>query len=34
MRERAGIIGAELRIESAEQDGTRLVVDVPLESGR
>ena len=34
MRERAGIIGAELRIESAAQDGTRLIVDVPVEGGR
>jgi signal transduction histidine kinase len=31
MRERAGIIGAELHIESAPQDGTRIVLDVPLE---
>jgi signal transduction histidine kinase len=34
MRERAGIIGAELRIESAPQDGTRVVLDVPLEGAR
>ncbi len=34
MRERAGLIGAELRIESASQDGTRLVVEVPMEGAR
>lgn len=34
MRERAGIIGAELRIESAASDGTRVTVEVPLEGGR
>lgn len=34
MRERAGIIGADLRIESAASDGTRVVVDVPMEAAR
>lgn len=34
MRERAAIIGAELRIESAPQDGTRIIVDVQMEGGR
>jgi signal transduction histidine kinase len=34
MRERAGIIGAELRVESAPSDGTRVTVEVPLEGGR
>ena len=34
MCERAGIIGAELRIESAASDGTRVTVEVPLEGGR
>ena len=34
MRERAGIIGAELRIETASSDGTRVVVDVPMEGAR
>jgi signal transduction histidine kinase len=34
MRERAGIIGADLRIESAASDGTRVTVVVPLEGGR
>ncbi len=34
MRERAGIIGAELHIESQPRDGTRVVVDVPMEGAR
>jgi signal transduction histidine kinase len=34
MRERAGIMGAELHIESAASDGTRVTVEVPLEGGR
>jgi signal transduction histidine kinase len=34
MRERAGIIGAELLVESAPSDGTRVSVTVPLEGGR
>lgn len=34
MRERAAIIGAELRVESAPQDGTRIFVDVQMEGGR
>ena len=34
MRERAGIIGAQLRIESATSDGTRVTVEIPLEGGR
>jgi signal transduction histidine kinase len=34
MRERAGIIGAELRIESQPSDGTRVIVDVPMEGVR
>jgi signal transduction histidine kinase len=34
MRERAGIIGAVLRIESQPSDGTRVIVDVPMEGAR
>jgi signal transduction histidine kinase len=34
MRERAAIIGAVLRIESAPSDGTRVVVEVPMEGAR
>jgi signal transduction histidine kinase len=29
MRERAGIIGATLAIDSRPQDGTRVIVEVP-----
>ena len=32
MRERAGLIGAELHIDSAPQDGTRVRLLVPLAS--
>jgi signal transduction histidine kinase len=34
MRERAEIIGAELRIESRPSDGTRVTVDIPLPESR
>jgi signal transduction histidine kinase len=34
MRERAGIIGADLRIDSRPSDGTRVVVEVPMEGPR
>jgi signal transduction histidine kinase len=30
MRERAELIGASLSIESPPQDGTRVIVDLPL----